>query len=70
MDRATKTKIEMYTYDITVGSGEIDPERAPWTPDTTAYRELEILLGHDLLPEEKRYFKKCYNKQLMSLTFP
>lgn len=70
MDRATKTKIENYTYDITVGSGECDPERAPWSPDTTAYRELEILLGHDLLAEEKRYFKMCYNNQLMILTFP
>jgi len=70
MDRATKIKIESYTYDITVGSGECDPELAPSSPDVTAYRELEILLGHDLLEEEKRFFKKCYNEQLMCLAFP
>lgn len=70
MDRATKTKIEQYTYDITIGSGEVDPEIAQSTPDVTAYLGLEDRLRRAMTDEERRFFKKCYSEQLMSLAHP
>lgn len=71
MDRATKTKIESFAWDITIGNGRAEEiNEGPGEPQTDDLEALDRLLGRKATGEEQGVFIDAFHRCLQEAAQP